>query len=431
MFAAMTGGRPGGWRFRRRLVRHIFESSPDGYMLLHNNVIVDCNDAAIRMFGCGGHEELVGRTTDDFDPERQPDGRLSADLGAEIVEEAERNGHHRFEWQHRRKDGSLFHVSVTLMVCTIAGHRVHLCFWQNIDALVCARAAEKRNQQAFADVLHRLSGEFSANVRLVEGHLTDAARKAAEDARRTCELVASASDTARSGAAAVGTAHSDADGVSAAAAEVSAAITEIGRQLAVGLDAAERSGGEADAAMGIMTRLDDATRRIEGIVALIHRIASQTNLLALNATIEAARAGEAGRGFSVVANEVKTLANQTAKATDDITAEVGRIQAVARDALAATGTIAGTISQLGDVMTSIAAAIEEQRAATAEIARGINHVADQTAAATSRLSQCVDSALSAHRAADDLQREVGEVNDKADDLGRHAERFMRSIGDAA
>ncbi|WP_247892585.1 methyl-accepting chemotaxis protein [Azospirillum sp. Sh1] len=427
----MTGGQPGGWRFRRRLVRHIFDSSPDGYMLLHNNVIVDCNDAAVRMFGCGGREELVGHTTDDFDPERQPDGRMSADVGGEIVEAAERDGHHRFEWQHRRKDGTLFHVSVTLMVCTIGGYRVHLCFWQDIDALVAARDAEQRNQQAFAEVLRRLSDEFSTNVRLVEGHLTDAARKAAEDARRTCELVSDASDAARSGAAAVGTAHSAADGISAAAAEVSASITEISRQLSAGLVAAERSGSEADAAMAIMTRLDDATRRIEGIVALIHRIASQTNLLALNATIEAARAGEAGRGFSVVANEVKTLANQTAKATDDITAEVSRIQAVAQDALAATGTISETISQLGDVMTAIAAAIEEQRAATAEIARGIDHVADRTAAATGRLSQCVDSALSANHAAGELQREIGDVNAKADALGRHAERFMHSIGGAA
>ena len=115
--------------------------------------------------------------------------------------------------------------------------------------------------------------------------------------------------------------------------------------------------------------LAEAAQKIGDVVGLIHDIAGQTNLLALNATIEAARAGEAGKGFAVVASEVKHLASQTAKATEEIRAQIAAIQARPADAVGAIRGIGGTIRQMNEIATTIAAAVEEQGAATAEISR--------------------------------------------------------------
>ena len=128
----------------------------------------------------------------------------------------------------------------------------------------------------------------------------------------------------------------------------------------------------------MVKELDEAAGRIGDVVRLITDIAEQTNLLALNATIEAARAGDAGRGFAVVASEVKALAGQTAKATEDIGAQIAGMQHATMRSIEAIGAIEHTIRNIGDISGAIAAAVTEQGAATQEIARSVETAAERT-----------------------------------------------------
>ena len=173
--------------------------------------------------------------------------------------------------------------------------------------------------------------------------------------------------------------------VSAGTEELSSSIAEIGRQVVTSAEIARKAVEEAGATDATMQGLADNASRISVVVDLIQMIASQTNLLALNATIEAARAGEAGRGFAVVASEVKSLASQTAKATDEIRPQIASMQTVTTSAVGAIRNIGQTIGEINDVTTAIAAAVEQQGAATREIARNIQHAAGGTSEVSSNI----------------------------------------------
>jgi len=150
---------------------------------------------------------------------------------------------------------------------------------------------------------------------------------------------------------------------------------EIGRQVAHSAEIASKAVEEAKRTDATVQKLADGAEQIGEVIGLIQAIAAQTNLLALNATIEAARAGEAGKGFAVVASEVKSLATQTAKATEQISAEITGIRDVTAEAVTAIRGIVGTISDINRIATEVASAITQQREATHEIARSVQEAA--------------------------------------------------------
>jgi methyl-accepting chemotaxis protein len=208
--------------------------------------------------------------------------------------------------------------------------------------------------------------------------------------------------------------------VAAATEQLSASIHEISRQVAESTNIAGEAVAQAERTNVEVQALADAAQRIGEVVKLISGIAGQTNLLALNATIEAARAGEAGKGFAVVASEVKSLATQTAKATEEITAQVAAIQGATGSSVQAIQAIGGTIGRVNQIAAAIAAAVEQQGAATQEIARNVQ----QASAGTTEVSGHI---ASVSQAASETGSAAGEVLVSAKGLARLSEALRDDV----
>jgi methyl-accepting chemotaxis protein len=167
------------------------------------------------------------------------------------------------------------------------------------------------------------------------------------------------------------------------------------------------------------------------VLRLISAIASQTNLLALNATIEAARAGEAGRGFAVVASEVKELASQTAKATEEIAAQVDAIQSATGDCVIAIGGISDTIREISGIAATIAAAVEQQGSATREIARSVQQASTGTSEVSVNVAGASHAADQSRALAGNVLTATGELGQQATALLKSVDVFLAGLRDAA
>jgi len=178
--------------------------------------------------------------------------------------------------------------------------------------------------------------------------------------------------------------------IASAAEELSMSISEISGQVLKASGAAKKATTGAQKTNQIITALSKAIGKIDNVIQLISNIADKTNLLALNATIEAARAGDAGRGFSVVANEVKALANQTTVATDEIRAQVATVEDGAQKAVEAVQEIEGIINIVQVISETMNGSVSQQEAATQEIAKNIQLAAD----GSNEISKCLGDAAS-------------------------------------
>ena len=289
------------------------------------------------------------------------------------------------------------------------------------EHLAEAQQLDHAQKQLRATRIEAINATFDQQASEALNFLASAATELRATAGGMSDNADLASKQAGAVAAASEEASSNVQTVAAATEQLSSSIQEIARQVVQSSTIAGQAVQEAAATGGTMQTLSEAAQKIGEVVRLINDIAGQTNLLALNATIEAARAGEAGKGFAVVASEVKNLATQTARATEDISAQVAAMQSSTGNAVAAIERIDQTIGRMNEISTSIAAAMEQQGAATQEIARNVQEAARGTTEVSSNITGL-------NQSVEETGAASVEVLGAADELGQQAEQLRARVG---
>lgn len=305
-----------------------------------------------------------------------------------------------------------------------------LIFKENMARNVALQAEAAREQQVRDTRNLRIETLTKGFEDSVETVLNTVASAATEMNTTASDLAATAEETsaqATTVAAASEEASSNVQTVAAATEELSASISEIARQVQQQTRLAHEASESARTSTTEVRGLADQATKVGTVIDLITAIAEQTNLLALNATIEAARAGDAGKGFAVVASEVKNLANQTAKATDEIAEQIKQMQQRTGSSVQSIQTIAEKIESMAETAAAVAAAVEQQNAATQEIARNVQEATQGTRQVAENITSVTEAAQSTGAASSQVMTTSSELARNAEDLRRTVNSFLDDV----
>lgn len=295
------------------------------------------------------------------------------------------------------------------------------------ERLRAAQDAEQQLKMERAEQVSQSVQRFEQEISALLTHVN----KAAVDMEATAGVMASTSvqtsHQSNDVAAAADQATQGVQMVATAASQLSTSISDIGQNVVVSTQLIERAVEQTTGSEQQVRALAEAAEKIGAVVQLIADIAGQTNLLALNATIEAARAGDAGKGFAVVASEVKALASQTARATDDITAQVTAIQSATQSSAQAIRQVAETILEVNASTAVISGAVHDQGGATQEIARNAEQVARNTSNVSNTVKEVSLAAEQLKSAADSVLNAAARLRENGDTLDAQVKVFLRDV----
>jgi methyl-accepting chemotaxis protein len=284
------------------------------------------------------------------------------------------------------------------------------------------RAREQRSESVAAAI-----ESFRNSIRQALAKLRGAAAQlelSSTKLNSAADAVMAESNTAESR---VGAASENVTAAAGSVEELATSIGDIASQAAKSTEVAARAVSEARRTAQTMAELGAAATRIGEVIGLIQAIAGQTNLLALNATIEAARAGEAGRGFAIVASEVKSLAGQTARATEDIAEQIGAIQSAAADAAQAIGQVNSIITEMSDIASTVSVTVEEQNTAVSSIADGVNRASVEAQGGAQAMSRVAGASSGARTTAAEVKALADALSAEAENLDGEVQRFLSGV----